>query len=127
MRVRKPANPAQGAEIMVEGPILLHQENHVLNVGDRFRPVIGGNCQRLTKIQRQRCRGDGRNPGHSQECATVNGAHANPPGCADQRSRTRSYRCDMDTKWPPVKGCTNHRRWANVVLSAGSPASADQG
>jgi hypothetical protein len=42
MRLGEPADAAQGAEVVVEGPVLLHKEHDVLDVGiDRVRSCAG--------------------------------------------------------------------------------------
>ncbi len=77
MRVREATDAPQGAEVMVEGPVLLHQEDDVLDVVDRARPVVGRNGERLVEILRERGR-YGRNTQQRQERATVNIAHGVP-------------------------------------------------
>ena len=39
--VAEAADAGEGAEVVVEGPVLLHQDHHVLDVGDRAGPALG--------------------------------------------------------------------------------------
>jgi hypothetical protein len=63
MRVAETAHAAQHSEVVVERTVLLHQDDHVLDVGDAARPVVGGDGQGLGDVRRQR----GGHHGHAQQ------------------------------------------------------------
>jgi hypothetical protein len=77
------SNAPKGAEVVVEGPVLLHQEDDVLDVPDGTGPVVRRDGERLAEIKWQR-RGHGRSTHQFQECTTVDGAHGGvlPGTCA---------------------------------------------
>ena len=52
-RIAEAADTAQGAEIMVETTVLLHQDDHVLHVADGAGDVVGGERQGLRHARRQ--------------------------------------------------------------------------
>jgi hypothetical protein len=82
MRLGEPADPAQGAEVVVEGPVLLHEEHDVLDVADRPGPVVGWYRQRLAQVDRQGGAERG-HPGEFQERTAVDRDHAaSSPGSA---------------------------------------------
>jgi hypothetical protein len=74
MRVREAPDTPHRAEIVVEGPVLLHQKDDVLDVVDGTGPVVGRDGQCLAQIQWKR-RGDGGGAHRFQERTTVNYAH----------------------------------------------------
>src|SRR4029453_5035249 len=45
---------AQGAEVMVERPVLLHEEHDVLDILDRALAIVGGDSQRSIDALRER-------------------------------------------------------------------------
>jgi len=74
VRVGKTANPPHRPEVMVEGPVLLHQEDDMLDVVDRPGSVVGRDGQHLPEIKWQRG-GDGRGSHQFEECTAVNRGH----------------------------------------------------
>ena len=51
--VAEAAHPVQGPEIVIEGAVLLHEDDHMLDIHDRARGVVGGNGHRLAHRRRQ--------------------------------------------------------------------------
>jgi hypothetical protein len=66
---------------MVEGPVLLHEDDDVLDVVDRARPAVGRDGEHLADSLRERGR-CGRCAQQRQERATANIAHGDPPAYA---------------------------------------------
>src|SRR6185437_17156310 len=56
-RIPESPNTSQRPEIMVEGPVLLHQKNDVLHVLNRPGAVMRGNRQRPADAVRKGCGG----------------------------------------------------------------------
>jgi len=81
VRVREAADAPQRAEVMVEGSVLLHEEDDVLDVVDRARPAMGGDGERLAESLRERGR-CGRCAQQRQECTTANIAQIDAPAYA---------------------------------------------
>lgn len=81
MRVAVAAHPAQGAEIVVEGPVFLHQHHDMLHVPDRPGPMVAL---------------DGGRPGDArgeQRCSCRSGTELKKPAAADcWHSRVSSRR-----------------------------------
>src|SRR5215831_6093286 len=59
-RIVEAAHAAKRAEMMVERPVLLHQDDDMLDIADRARAVIGRNCERLCDVRPERTHGGGR-------------------------------------------------------------------
>jgi hypothetical protein len=78
VRVREAPHAAHGAEVVVEGAVLLHQEDDVLDVLDGARPVVGRDGECLVEVLWQGG-GHGRNAQQRQERATVDIAHSDAP------------------------------------------------
>jgi len=76
-RIREPTHAAHRAEVVIERPVLLHQEDDVLDVGDAPAAVVRRNAERLAEIQRHHRRQCGR-ADQLQECATVRRGHGRP-------------------------------------------------
>ena len=55
--VAKAAHAMQGAEIMIEGAVFLHQDDHMFNVADGAGAVVGGNRQCPADGFRESCIG----------------------------------------------------------------------
>lgn len=45
VRIRKSSYAGQGAKVVVEGPILLHEENDMVDIGERTGECSGGQGQ----------------------------------------------------------------------------------
>jgi len=53
-RIVEAAHTAKGAEVMVERPVLLHQDDDMLNILNRARTVGRGNRKSLGEVHLQR-------------------------------------------------------------------------
>ena len=118
--VAEAAYPAQRAEVVVERPVLLHQEDDVLDVLDRPVLVVGRDCGGLGQVERH-CPGNGRYAGQPEKGATVGGGHGRPSekwAAGDSDSRTLGVPCGIQV--------TNRRQFAvrspTVRLPAASTA-----
>jgi hypothetical protein len=78
VRVREAPDAPQGAEEVVEGAVLLDQEDDVVDVFDRALAVVGRDRQRLVEVLRERGRNRG-NAHQPQERAAVDIAHRDAP------------------------------------------------
>jgi hypothetical protein len=74
MGVTEAAYAAHGAEVVVEGAVLLHQDDDVLDVLDRAGPVVRRDGERLAEVQRER-RADRGNSHRLEERTAIHGAH----------------------------------------------------
>lgn len=77
-RVTEPANAAQGAEVLVERAVLLHQHDDVLDVADRPGAPVCGDRHRTVNAGEQHARRGGA-AAKLQESAAVDCAHAVSP------------------------------------------------
>src|SRR4029077_2437112 len=99
--VAEAADAAQRAEVVVEGPVLLHEDHDVLHVGDGPRPPVGrrlgrrraaaspSGCRATGGADSRGCRAE---PGVLQEAAPTDtgAAHADSrPRCVDIRGVSR--------------------------------------
>jgi hypothetical protein len=73
-RVAEAANSPERAEVVVEGPVLLHQDDDVLDVLDRPRAVVGRECGGALDAVRQGGEGSG-GARELQESAPVDIGH----------------------------------------------------
>jgi hypothetical protein len=78
MRIAESAHAAQRAEVVIEGPVLLHQHHYVLDVPDRPRRPIGRNRERASDAVREQRRRDGA-ARELQEPTPVDVSHHTPP------------------------------------------------
>jgi hypothetical protein len=88
--VAEAADAAERAEIMVEGPVLLHEDHHVLEVGDGPGQVRRQRLGRRRAGGRGRggrpgadadgCGGGGAEPGRLQEAPSGDARHDRPAG-----------------------------------------------
>ena len=72
MWIAETAHAAHRAEVVIEGAVLLHQKNHVLDVLKGTRAMVRRHCQRLLDTLRQR-RCHGGTGQETQERATIGG------------------------------------------------------
>jgi hypothetical protein len=69
--IAKASDASQSSKVMIEGTILLHQDDDVFNVGDGAVAVIGRNLQRPTDA----CRESGAAGGQKLEEGTAVSTH----------------------------------------------------
>ena len=72
--VAEAADALEGAEIVVEGAVLLHQDHHVLDVLEVAMPAVRGNRQGRLDARRQHAGGDGgadRTGGQADEASSA--------------------------------------------------------
>src|SRR5262249_37249675 len=70
--IGKSTYTAKRSEMMIEGPILLHQNDDMLNIVDRACTVVGGNVERLGDARIHIDHGAGGGYAHQlQECAAI--------------------------------------------------------
>ena len=82
-RVGEAAHAAHRAEVVVEGSVLLHEDDDVLDVVDRPGAVVGGDGEGPAEIER-RCRRHGGRSDELQEVSAVCGmVHGRPPHARD--------------------------------------------
>ena len=79
VRVTEAADPAHGAEVVVEGAVLLHQDDDVLDVLQRAGPAVGGQRRRTGDAVGEQ-RGGGGATADLEEATTVEGRHREAPG-----------------------------------------------
>jgi hypothetical protein len=70
-RVIETADAVQAAQVVIEGTVLLHQEDDVLHIRNRTRLVIGGDCERPGNAIRE-SGGESAGAQHLQERTAVN-------------------------------------------------------
>ena len=78
VRVAEATDAAHRAEVVVERPVLLHQDHDVLDVLDRPLLAVSRNGRGAGDALRQH-RQRGGAPGQLQETATIDGRHTDPP------------------------------------------------
>ena len=69
-RITEAAHTPHGAEVVIEGTVLLHQEDDVLDVLDGSGSIVGRDGQDSSEVQRYG-RGERRGSHEFEKCATV--------------------------------------------------------
>src|SRR5437879_6277525 len=76
--IAESTHAAQGAEVVIERPVLLHQKDDVLDVTDGARAVVRWYRQRSIDALREG-RGDRGSAQKPEECSAVGGQHGVTP------------------------------------------------
>ncbi len=111
-RIAEPAHAAKRPEVVVERTVLLHVDDHMLDIRDRTAGVVGGNGHRLADARRQRAEPDARAQTTAdplQEISPIPVPHDPPPnpefGLYQHRRRFRETRASLTR---PMPRCALH-------------------
>ena len=79
--VAEAAHASQAAEVMIERAVFLHEDHHVLDIGERARASCSGHCERLADGRGNYAGGHGRGggtQGQLEEVTTTVLGHESP-------------------------------------------------